>query len=65
MKKVFKVRLHMKDGSISDRIIIARDDVISRNKAEKIIEQEFKNSKEKYPGIDYAEIELVCTVDAG
>jgi hypothetical protein len=63
--RVFKVKIHLKDGSHNVYNIVANDDLEARSKAEQMEKQSFKElSHAPYPGTDYCETEIVCRLDA-
>ncbi len=65
MKRVFKVTLRLKDGSKDVFNVLAKDDLEARSKAEVDLRKAWDEVDGKFPGVDFAEIELVCVIDAG
>ena len=64
MKKVFQVTLHLKDGSKNIYHVVANDDIEARSKSADTESKSYKQANEKYPGLEFAETALVCSLDA-
>ena len=64
MKRVFKVTLRLNSGSKDVFNVQAKDDLQARSKAEVELRKAYKEVGDKFPGVDFAEIEWVCDIHA-
>lgn len=64
MKKVFKVTLCLKNSAKTDFYVAARDDIEARSKSVNILKKMWDGIAGEFPGVSFAEIELVCHLDS-
>ena len=67
MKKVFKVKVKLLDGSWDDYHVAAVDDLAARTRAIELARKSRKNTKsdpeKKVPDVNYCEIQRICDLD--
>ena len=65
-KRVFLVKLHLCEPNpdVVSHYILAEDDVTARRRAEEIEKEEEGGWGDMWPGVDFCEISLFCTLSS-